>query len=272
MSGESFHDFEKRGWQNAAEAYQRSWISLTGQAVPHLLEACGVRAGTALLDIATGPGVVAAAAHALGAMVTGVDFSARMVEDARLRYPDIEFLEGDAEDLDFPDSTFDAACMNFGMLHLERPERAMSEALRVLKAGGRFAFTVWDAPERAVAFGITLDAIRHHGQLQVPMPTGPPFFRFSEEVESIATLRSVGFVSIQFRTIPQAWLLRSPDDLFEIMINGTVRTAALLAQQSASALAEIRKEMHRRCLAYITPDGVTLPMPAVLAAGTKVLT
>src|SRR5205809_6238429 len=56
--------------------------------------------------------------------------------------PEIEFREGDAEALPFPEASFDAVVMNFGMLHLAHPERAVAEAFRVLSAGGRFAFTV----------------------------------------------------------------------------------------------------------------------------------
>ena len=69
---------------------------------------------------------------ARGARVTAVDFSSAMVELARSQNPGIEFREGDAEALPFPEGSFDAVVMNFGMLHLASPERAVSEALRVL--------------------------------------------------------------------------------------------------------------------------------------------
>src|SRR2546422_34553 len=81
-----------------------------------------------------------------GMLVTGLDFSPAMIGLARARHPQIEFREGDAETLPFDAASFDASVMNFGMLHLARPDRAIAEAHRVLRPGGRFAFTVWGAP------------------------------------------------------------------------------------------------------------------------------
>ena len=75
-----------------------------------------------------------------------------MIAAARARNPDIEFREGDAEQLPLSDDSFDAAVMNFGILHLARPDQALVQACRVLRAGGRFAFTVWAKPEDAVGF------------------------------------------------------------------------------------------------------------------------
>src|SRR5207248_2595421 len=109
-----------------------------------LLDAARVAKGARVLDVACGPGYAAAAAAARGAIATGVDFSSEMVEEARGRFSGIEFLEGDAEQLAFSNSTFDAVVLNFGMLHLARPEQALAEAYRLLRPGGRVAFTVWE--------------------------------------------------------------------------------------------------------------------------------
>jgi len=66
----------------------------------------------------------------------------------------------------------------------------VSEALRVLRPGGGYAFTVWAKPEEAVGFGIILDAVRKHGNPDVPLPPGPPIFRFSDASECDNVLRS----------------------------------------------------------------------------------
>src|SRR5207253_5020018 len=127
---------------------------VTTYPVPAFLAAAHVAAGTTFLDVACGPGYAAAVAASRGARAIGIDFSSEMVEEARRRYAGVEFREGDAEDLPFPGSSFDAVVLNFGMLHLGRPEKALAEAHRVLRAGGRVAFTVWDTPDKAIAFGI----------------------------------------------------------------------------------------------------------------------
>ena len=72
------------------------------------MDAVGLRQGVRLLDIATGPGYVAAAAAARGARAVGLDFAAPMVAHARTMNPAVEFQEGGAEALPFPDHSFDA--------------------------------------------------------------------------------------------------------------------------------------------------------------------
>src|SRR5437763_15928404 len=101
------------------------------QSVPALLDAAHVTAGTRLLDVACGPGYAAAAAAARGALPLGIDFSSEMVEEAGGRYPGLEFREGGAEQLSLLDTSFDGEALNFGMLHLGRPEAAIPESDRV---------------------------------------------------------------------------------------------------------------------------------------------
>ena len=92
----TFHDFELAGWQRAAEHYDDAFGSLTTQTIQPLLKAAGVTARTRVLDIATGPGGVAAAAADLGATPVGIDFSAHMIAIARQEHPSLRFEEGDA--------------------------------------------------------------------------------------------------------------------------------------------------------------------------------
>ena len=266
---EAFHAFEHAGWQGAARRYDDAFGSLTRQAIDPLLDAAQVRAGARVLDVASGPGYAAAAAAQRGALVTALDFSVAMVEMARSQNPEIEFREGDAGALPFADGSFDAVVMNFGMLHLAQPERAVSEALRVLRPGGGYAFTVWAKPEEAVGFGIILDALRKHGNPDVPLPPGPPFFRFSDASECDNVLKVAGFRNVDVRKVPQVWRFSASSLLFEAFLDGTVRTQALLRAQSAPALAAIRDAVGRVAGEYENHGTVEIPMPAVLAAALK---
>jgi ubiquinone/menaquinone biosynthesis C-methylase UbiE len=265
----AFQAFEHAGWQRAARGYDDAFGSLTRQAIDPLLDAAQVRAGARVLDVASGPGYAAAAAAQRGAQVTALDFSAAMVEMARSQNPEIEFREGDAGALSLADDSFDAVVMNFGMLHLARPESAVSEALRVLRPGGRYAFTVWAKPEEAVGFGIILDAVRKHGNPDVPLPPGPPFFRFSDAGECDKVLKVAGFRKVDVRKVPQVWRFSASGMLFEAFLAGTVRTQALLHAQSAPALAAIRDAVGKVAGEYENHGTVEIPMPAVLAAGAK---
>lgn len=269
VGSSTFHDFEHAGWERAASEYDRRFGALTMQAIGPLLDAVGAAPGNRLLDVACGPGYVAAAALTRGATAVGVDFSSAMVELAAARYPDLEFRKGDAQKLDLPDLSFDSVTMNFGMLHLERPEEAIAEAFRVLRPGGRYAFTAWDVPERAVGFGIILESIRLHGNIDVPLPPGPPFFRFSDPEESRRTLHAAGFLNTQTLQVPQLWKIESGDELLTTFRTAAVRTAALLNAQTPSALKKIRHEVAAQAEPFRREDAIELPMPAILTSALR---
>jgi len=263
-----FHDFEQAGWERAADHYGDAFGGLTSQTIPALLRAAGVGKGTRLLDVASGPGYVAAAAAGLGASVVGVDFSSEMVALAGGRYPGLEFMEGDAEALPFPDRSFAAVAINFGVLHLERPDTAIAEARRVLEPGGQCAFTVWATPDISVGFGIVLKAIETHGRMDVPLPAGPPFFRFSDAAESTRSMQAAGFSDVRVETLPLVWRLPSGDALCEAFLQGAVRTAALLRAQSPDAMAKIRQTIREGAESYRRTEVIELPMAAVLSSGS----
>ena len=265
----SFRQFEHSGWQGIPQQYHQAFGELTAQSIEPLLDGAGVKKGIRVVDVATGPGYVAAAAAQRGATVIGIDFSAAMIAEAQRRNPGVEFREGDAEQLPFGDGLFDAAVMNFGILHLERPDQALAEACRVLCRGGRFGFTVWAKPEEAVGFGIVLRSIAKHGDSNVALPEGPPFFRFSEPAECVRALLAAGFESPKVVKVPQVWRLPSVDSLFKFMRESTVRTAGLLRAQKPEVLEKIREAMRQELEQYQKGKAVELPMPAILASAIK---
>ena len=269
MTINEFHDFELAGWEKASTEYDRRFGELTSQSIPPLLDAGGAAPGTRLLDVACGPGYVAAAAARRGATVIGIDFSGAMVDLATRVYPELEFQEGDAEGLGFTSQSFDSVVMNFGMLHLARPEAAIAEAFRVLRPGGKYAFTVWDTPSRAVGFGIILESVQLHGNVNVPLPEGPPFFRFSDPEESRRAMAAAGFMNPQVLQIPQVWRLESGDALLTTFQTAAVRTAALLHAQTPEALEKIRREVNARAEKFRRDQVIELPMPAILTSGVK---
>ena len=211
VDAEAFNAFESDGWERQASTYDNFLGQITGAVVPALLDAAGVGGGSRLLDVATGPGYAAAAAHARGASVIGVDVASAMVELAAGLHPGIDFRQADAEALPFEDGSFDAVVSNFVVPHLGRPERAVGELARVLETGGVLALTTWDHPERMRLLGLVLDAFAGAGATPPQdLPPGPPFFRFSDDREFEALLRGSGLTqvvvtTIEFRTVPPRW-------------------------------------------------------------------
>jgi SAM-dependent methyltransferase len=261
----AFGAFEKRGWDQVADPYHRHFGALTQQSSEALLDAARVRAGSKVLDVATGPGYVAALARNRGADVIGLDFSPMQVELARKTFPGVEFQQGDAENLPFQAGRFDAVVMAFCLFHLPNADRAIAEAFRVLKPGGRFAATVWAKPEANPAYAIMLGAIERHG-VKVDLPPGPPFFRFADAEEAGRVLVAAGFVEPQTQVVPQYWRHASPDDLFAAFVEGTVRAAATLRSQPDERLQKIRLavraevlELPRNSAVYV----ISAPEPVI---------
>jgi SAM-dependent methyltransferase len=265
----TFKSFEHERWQSAVDHYDRGFSQLTSQLIEPLLTALDVAPGDQLLDVACGPGYLAATAQRRGASVIGIDFSAQMLVRARSLFPAIEFVEGDAESLPIAANSVSAVAMNFGILHLEHPEDAIAEAFRVLKSDGRFAFSVWAPPQVALGFAIVLDAINQHGDKTISIPAGPAFFRFSEPEESRAALTRAGFTDFHFQQIPLVWRLQSPQQLFDAFLHGTARTGGLLRAQPEPTLQAIRTAVETRVATFSGPTGLEIPMPAIIASGRK---
>jgi SAM-dependent methyltransferase len=270
-SANSFREFERAGWSNPSVAakYHERLSRVTTQSTGALLGAAGVRAGSRVLDVATGAGYVAAAAAQRGADAIGIDFSPAQVQLARTTYPEVRFEQADAEALPFEAETFDAVVNAFGMCHLPRPDLALREAFRVLKRGGRIGFVVWDLPERNICFGAIYAAVRAHGSMDVGLPPGPDFFLLSDPERSAKALRDAGFDSPSCRQVPLVWRLSDPDELFAEVTEGSVRAAATIRSQSPQAREAIRTALRETVKAYRRADSFEVPAPAVVASAVK---
>jgi SAM-dependent methyltransferase len=269
MDDDAFNAFERQGWEKVAQPYHTYYANLTTQSHGALLDAGGVRAGTRFLDVASGPGYLAAAAAARGADAVGVDIAEAMVDYARRLYPALTFETGSAEDLPFVDESFHALGISFGLFHFAHPEQALAEAFRVLRPGGRIAFTVWAAAEKAVGLDMVLKAIAAHGKLEVGLPEGPPFFRFSDLRECERVLLGAGFVEPHVQEIDQTWHIRAPETTLHALMRGGVRIAAILKAQAPDAFVSIEKAVSESTAPYRNDGKAKVPMPCVLASARK---
>ena len=265
----TFKEFERQGWGAKANDYDAFAGQITVGAVAPLLDAAGVGAGMRVVDVACGPGYVAAGAAARGAQAIGVDFASDMVAKARRRYPQIEFREGDAENLALEAASFDAAACAFGLLHLADPDKAIAKAYRVLRPGGRYAFTVWAGPERHDFFAIVLKALQKHGDLQVSLPPAPPIFRFSDPAECEKALTQAGFVDASVVEAPLQWRAPSVPAILDCVYRGTVRTAMLFERQTPEARERIHGAIHEEAERFARGGAYEIAWPAVLAAARK---
>ncbi|MFL6030865.1 MAG: ubiquinone/menaquinone biosynthesis methyltransferase [Gaiellaceae bacterium] len=177
----------------------RRWRRITAEAV--------VRPGDAVLDACCGTGDLAVAAARAGGRVTGVDFSERMLERARRKAPELEWLSGDLLALPFADAGFDAATVGFGVRNVEDLERALGELRRVLRPGGRLAVLEITRPRGLLApfYRLWFDGV-------VPLlgkllPGGSAYTylpasvrRFPGPPELAALISAAGFADVHYRT------------------------------------------------------------------------
>jgi SAM-dependent methyltransferase len=269
---EGFRAFEQAGWESVGKAvkYESAWGPITRRTVGPLLEVAGVRPDSHVLDVATGPGYVAAAASRRGAVVVGVDIATSMVSLARRLHPGIEFRHSPAERLPFPDGSFDAVVGNFIIIHLAEPEKAVAEACRVLKPGGRAAFTLWDTPGRARFLGVLLDAVATIGAKPPGhMPPGPPIFQFADDPEFRRLLLTAGLIQPRVRSLRFLHRFRSSDELWNCLVFASVRLGALVLGQPSLVQQRIRDEFERNTDAYVTSSGLELPVSVKLGVAQK---
>jgi demethylmenaquinone methyltransferase/2-methoxy-6-polyprenyl-1,4-benzoquinol methylase len=174
------------------------WRRLTARAA--------VRPGDRVLDACCGTGDLAIAAREAGGNVTGLDFSAQMLERARRKAPELEWLQGDLLALPFETQSFDAATVGFGVRNVADLDAALAELRRVLRPGGRLAILEITRPRGLVApfYRLWFDGI-------VPLlgkllPGGSAYTylpasvrRFPGPDELVEHLEGVGFGVVSYR-------------------------------------------------------------------------
>ncbi len=267
----AFDAFEEAGWGvKEPTGYDALAGRVTSQLADPLLDAVGAGPGKRVLDIATGPGYVAARAAERAADPVGLDFSETMLAFARSRSPGVEFVRGDATELPFPDDSFDAVTCAFLLLHLARPEAAVAEAARVLVPEGRVSFSMWDVPARGRWLGVVFDAFAAAGALPpADVPPGPPIFRFADDGEFTRLLADAGFVDVAVATVEFPLLLTSADELWDGLVQGTVRVRPMIVGQPPETQRAIRTHFDELLEEYRTEEGFAVPVSVKLAMGRK---
>lgn len=136
-----------------------------------LCEAVDPSAGQSVLDVACGSGNTAIAAARRNCRVTGIDYVPALIDRAKERAAaerlEIDFRVGDAEQLEFPDASFDLVLSSFGVMFAPDQEKAATELLRVCKPGGRIGMANWTP---AGHIGRMFRTVAQH----IPPPSGAP--------------------------------------------------------------------------------------------------
>lgn len=206
-------------------ASARDWASIQeGQFRPGyeaVLDYCGVGSGTAYLDAGCGAGMAASLAAARGAVVSGFDAAEALLEIARERVPAGDFRAADLEAVPFGDTAFDVVTGFNAFQFAGDPTRALAEARRVTRSGGRVVVMTWGDPEGMEAAAIV-------GALRPLLPPPPPGaagpFALSDKDKLRSFAEAAGLIAEEVVDVDSGW--RYPDEATALRGLGSSGVAA----------------------------------------------
>jgi SAM-dependent methyltransferase len=238
-----------------------------------LVEYAAPRAGMQVLDLASGagePGISLAQRILPGGSVTAVDLSAESLEVAAQRARDRNLSnfsthQADAQQLPFPDRSFDLATCRFGVMYFADVKRALEELRRVLKPGARACFAAW-GPFAQPYWDSTMKIVHRHvgGEL---LEGGDPF-RFAAHESLSQALADAGFREVEQSDKRVAWTWRgSAEEVLEYAIAASVPFRGMVDRVPAEKWPAIRNEVYQAINQYRVGDEIQFGAIVVLAAG-----
>jgi ubiquinone/menaquinone biosynthesis C-methylase UbiE len=216
--------------------------------------------GMKVLDAACGTGNLAVLAARRGCVTSGLDIASNLIAQARERAQKellaIEFTEGDAEAMPYPDASFDAVVSMYGVMFAPRPERVVSELRRVVKPGGLIALANW-APAGFIGKRFAVFA-RH-----LPPPAGfPSPLLWGDEAVVRARFAGAGQDLRLIRRTARMWFPFNPTgtvDFFRRYYGPTLRAFASLEAAGQAALSRDLVELQTRHNVATRPNETETP-------------
>lgn len=200
-------------------------------------------------------------------MVAGLDPSPGMLEVAKQLAPTVEWRQGVAESLPFPDGSFDAVASQFGLMFFNDPHKALAEALRVLAPSGRLAIAVWDSLDKIPAYAAEVELVeRIAGRAAADALRAP--FVLGDQGDLVALFADAGVASVEATTPHGTARFPSVRVMLEADLRGWLPVVGIVL--SEEQITQILEEAEHVLRSYVTTDGtVSFATSAHVVTGAK---
>lgn len=276
-----YKEEQRHQWDRVAAGWQKWWRTIENGAQDisrRMIELAEVQPGHRILDIATGigePALLAASRVGPAGRVVATDISSRMLDIARERattfgMTNVEFLEADAERLEFPDGSFDAVLWRWGITDLSHPLDTLLAIRRMLAPNGSFVTAVWDSGPKARPLASLATTVARE-MFGLPS-TQPEEASPSEPVEAALAKEMIraGFSDVRMEPMTLRLEFASTGDCIQYLTDVSPMFAALFSDKSPGQLAKYGHRLAEKLQQHVTADGgVRIPNVTICAVGRK---